>query len=129
LAVGVVDDDDQLPGLDVLDGLLDGIEHVRTLLVLAHRDIIRSTYLAMRSTSRLTASPSAARPSVVISSVCGTTATSNRGPSSAATVRLTPSTATDPFSTRYRARSPGASIAMSADEPLRLRSTTLPMPS
>ena len=48
------------------------------------------------SVSMFTACPGRGRPSVVTASVCGITMTSNARSSSAATVRLTPSTATEP---------------------------------
>src|SRR5207249_2354388 len=99
LAVGVVDHDDDPARGDVLDGVVDGVEHGP--VDIGHRCATkRSTYFASTSTSTFTGSPRSARPSVVTSSVCGTSATVKRVPSSAATVRLTPSTATDPFSTR-----------------------------
>ena len=68
LAVGVVDDQDDLAGPDVVDGLLDRREHRRlssaSLLVgsstLGHAvapSSSRSTYFAITSTSRFTGSP------------------------------------------------------------------------
>src|SRR4051794_28854106 len=59
------------------------------------------------STSTFTGSPTAATPSVVAASVCGINAIWISGPSSAATVRLTPSIATDPFWTTSSSSSPG----------------------
>jgi hypothetical protein len=59
-----------------------------------------STYLAMTSTSRLTRSPGRLAPSVVTSAVWGMIATVKPSSSGSTTVRLTPSTVTDPFSTR-----------------------------
>ena len=69
---------------------------------------IRSTYLAITSTSRFTTSPGCRVPSVVRFSVSGIRQTSNHpsavpGGVSAETVRLIPSTAIEPFSTTYRA--------------------------
>ena len=62
-----------LPGADVLDCLFDSGERG---LGDSHRPMVsRSTYLARTSTSRLTASPGFAAPSVVAASVCGTSAT------------------------------------------------------
>ena len=61
-----------------------------------------STYLAIMSASRLTASPGCLWPSVVRSSVSGIRLTSSQaaaGAGGAETVRLMPSTATEPFST------------------------------
>ncbi len=59
-----------------------------------------STYFASTSASRLTSSPGARFPSVVTSSVCGTSATSNALSSRAVMVSATPSTVTEPFSTQ-----------------------------
>ena len=66
----------------------------------------RSTYLAIMSTSRLTVSPGCLRPRVVRASVSGIRLTSIQSGlpceltlPSADTVRLTPSTAIEPFST------------------------------
>ncbi len=96
LAVLGVADDDHPAGADVLQRLLDG----RECRVVAHvRATSFSTYLAIRSTSRLTARPGAARPSVVRSSVSGMSDTAKPRWSTSVTVRLTPSTAIEPFST------------------------------
>src|SRR5690606_37589372 len=59
----------------------------------------RSTYLARVSTSMLTFVPTVANPRVVACSVVGIRLTVNEESVQAATVRLTPSTAMDPFST------------------------------
>src|SRR3954447_3076787 len=59
------------------------------------------------STSMFTGSPGAAAPSVVAASVCGIRATWISGPSSAATVRLTPSTVIEPLWTTYASSSSG----------------------
>src|SRR5581483_475799 len=61
---------------------------------------MRSTYLTIMSASTLTAAPGPLRPSVVSFSVCGMSATSKRRPRMPNTVRLTPSIAAEPFSTR-----------------------------
>ena len=58
-----------------------------------------STYLATTSTSRLTALPGAAAPSVVRSSVSGISETENQSSPTATTVSETPLTAIEPFST------------------------------
>src|SRR5439155_3975635 len=100
LAIGVVDHDDDPSRRDVHDGVVDRVEHGAVDLRLGHRVTSRSTYFASTSTSRFTGSPGSTRPSVVTSSVCGIRATVKRWSSTAATVRLTPSTATEPFSTR-----------------------------
>ena len=65
-----------------------------------HRAASLSTYFATTSTSRFTSSPSATPPSVVTSRVCGMSATVNELSPRPAIVRLTPSTAMEPFSTQ-----------------------------
>ena len=67
-----------------------------------------SAYLAMTSTSRFTGSPTVRAPSVVTDIVCGMSATENSVSSMSTTVRLTPSTVIDPFSTMYRASPSGS---------------------
>ena len=57
----------------------------------------RSTYRASRSISRLTRTPAASAPRVVTSSVCGMRFTENFAPSTSFTVRLTPSSVTEPL--------------------------------
>ena len=94
LAVLGVADDDHVAGADVLDRLLDAAEWGASSCLRSF-----STYLASTSTSRLTVLPGAAAPSVVRSSVSGMSETSNASPSTAETVRDTPSTAIEPFST------------------------------
>src|SRR5437763_4697056 len=100
LAILVVDDDDHLAGRDVLQGLLDGGElrvgrgaHVRA------PGSSFSMYLAKMSTSRFRGVPGAAAPRLVRSSVSGMSDTSKPSSSTLATVRDTPSTAIEPFST------------------------------
>src|SRR5690606_10935892 len=92
LPVGIVDDDDHLAPPDGVGQLLDGGEF-------GHRvaPSMRSTYLAITSTSMLTRSPGWRVPSVVTANVCGMRATSKPESVTPATVRLTPSTATEPF--------------------------------
>src|SRR5205814_10031559 len=90
----VVVDDDQDPSLpDLLDRLVDGRE-------LGHRApfsaIDRTRYFPITSASMFTVRPGARSPSVVTASVCGISITSKLRSPSAATVRLTPSMATDP---------------------------------
>ena len=92
LAVLVVADDDHLAGADLFQGLFDGRERP------THRASF-STYLASTSTSRLTGRPGSAVPSVVRSSVSGMRDTANDSSSTADTVKETPSTAIEPFST------------------------------
>src|SRR5439155_9418576 len=94
LAVLGVADDDHLAVADVLDRFLDRAERAG-----AHRATSFSTYFANTSTSRFTTRPGAASPSVVRSSVSGMSDTVKPSPSTSATVRETPSTAIEPFST------------------------------
>src|SRR5262249_42345385 len=99
LPVGVVDDDHQLAAPDGGDRVLDRAERHRQI---PSREIgvsNRSTYLARRSTSMLTGASASLCPSVVTASVWGITATSTAASPTAATVRLIPSPAIDPFST------------------------------
>src|SRR5207249_3909536 len=96
LAVGVVDDHHHLPGGDGRDRLRDAREPAHPVLPALKGPRSRSTYLASTSTSIWTSSPGARAPSVVTASVCGTSATENQSGPAAATVRLTPSTATEP---------------------------------
>ena len=76
-------------------GELDAVERCEP-----HLAVSRSTYLARTSTSRFTSSPGASEPSVVASSVCRTSATSNASSVTAAIVSETPSTVIEPFSTQ-----------------------------
>ena len=104
LAVLVVDDDHDLAPADGGDGVLDLGEAASGVLrawpaVPVFQASRRSTYLAMTSTSRLTRSPGPLRPSVVTSAVWGMTATVKPSSSTSTTVRLTPSTVIEPFST------------------------------
>ena len=75
-------------------------ERCRDLRSAVSRRSRRSTYLASTSTSRLTSRPGASAPSVVASSVCGTSATANESSASSAIVSETPSTVIEPFSTQ-----------------------------
>src|SRR6185437_6697646 len=110
LPVLVVHDQHRAARRDVLDRAVDVVEQLIHLSPSAMS--IRSTYLAITSTSRFTTSPGCRVPSVVRFSVSGIRQTSNHpsavlsfGPGgvSAETVRLIPSTAMEPFSTTYRA--------------------------
>jgi hypothetical protein len=91
LAVLGVADDDHASGADVLERLLDRAEGAHACSF--------SRYLASTSTSKFTVRPGAADPNVVRSKVSGISETSNATASTALTVRDTPSTAIDPFST------------------------------
>src|SRR6202011_173784 len=99
LTVGVVDDDDELPAADGGDRVLDLRERHDYLRSAAgpKGSSSRSTYLATTSVSRVTPSPGWRVPGVVTASVCGINATSKLSSSTAVTVRLIPSTVTDPF--------------------------------
>src|SRR5262249_39097149 len=97
LAVLVVHDEQDAPLADLLDALLDGREPGHVVPLSASE---RTRYLPITSASMFVACPSASRPSVVTASVCGINMTSKLRSPSAATVRLTPSTATDPWGIR-----------------------------
>src|SRR5213592_3269107 len=74
LAIGIIDDDDEASGADLLDRLFDrrerrlrrGRRHAEDRIRPAMR---RSTYFASTSTSRFSSSPTAIVPSVVSESV------------------------------------------------------------
>src|SRR2546429_909457 len=86
--------DAQAPALpDLLERLLDGREAAHHAPFTASD---RCTYLPITSVSMLTACPAASRPRVGPASVCGISITSKAASSRAATLRLTPSTATEP---------------------------------
>src|SRR2546422_10651247 len=67
-----------------------------------HLAVSRSTYLASTSTSRFTSAPGSSDPSVVVSSVCRTRATSKASSRRPLIVSETPSTGIDPLSTQER---------------------------
>src|SRR4029077_2607723 len=89
---------------------------------------LRWTYLPITSISTLTRSPGTRRERVVIVSVWGISATSKRSAARAETVRLTPSTVTDPFSTRNGASSGGTENASTRCSVRSRRSTTRAVP-
>src|SRR5262249_35229312 len=96
----------------------------------------RSTYFARTSTSRLTGSPTVVPPSVVSASVVGISPTSNQPGPTAVTVRLPPSTATEPFSATSRASSAGSPNRTCShgcwppgSEPPPCRARSMPVPS
>src|SRR4030095_5438186 len=132
LAVLVVHHDENPPRANFLHRLFNPRELALTLD--GHRDSsltlnALSTYLPITSISRFPRRPGFRRPRVVHSSVCGMTMTSKAPLSSEATVRLTPSTATDPLgmrsgasaaschSTLMRAVSPSVSTAAPRTRP------------
>src|SRR6185436_5613820 len=91
-AVFVVHDDDELSILNV-----DQCFFNRCKFHAVSRCSMRSTYLAITSYSIFTVSPDLACRKFVFSNVCGMIATSTTEERSAATVRLTPSMAIEPF--------------------------------
>src|SRR5206468_3248027 len=100
LAILVVQDHDHAARAEIDQGLLHGREPGLVPLV-AHRRLARiklSRYRAIRSTSTLTPSPGLRPPSFVRASVSGIRATSKVRAPTAATVKETPWSATEPFS-------------------------------
>src|SRR5207237_3877235 len=126
-AVLVVDDDEDPTLPDLLDRLFDRREAAHHAPLTASD---RCTYLPITSVSMLTACPAASRPSVVTASVCGISITSKAASSTDATVRLTPSTATEPWGTSNGA-SPRSrrAILTGAVDSTRLTASTAPVPS
>src|SRR5947207_460762 len=114
LAILVVDDDEDPPLADFLDGLVDGGERGHDAPLNASD---RCRYLPITSISTFTTEPSASTPIVAPASLCGITITSKVVISSAATVRLTPSTATEPcaISSGASSRSPSANRTLAVD--------------
>src|SRR6266446_6069597 len=142
LAVLVVDHDEHATGADLLDAFLD-----RDELGLAHRVpslasgpftgaggsrncSIRCTYLPIISISRFTRLPRVSPPRVVAARVCGMIMISKSRSLSRATVRLTPSTATEPCGiSRGASASPGHSIVSRAVSASRVSAATVPTES
>src|SRR5439155_24833263 len=87
------------------------------------------TYFAIRSVSRLTVAPNCLKPSVVLASVWGMSATLKRSAATSTTVKLTPSTATEPFDTICAANSGGQVNQTVSQSPDRRRSAIRPIPS
>src|SRR5438874_2694873 len=81
------------------------------------------------STSRFTTAPSPRSPRFVRRSVSGINDTEKPCSPTEETVRLTPSTATEPFSTMYRARPGPASISSTRANPSARAPSTVPVPS
>src|SRR5262249_9928292 len=133
LAILVVHDDEDPPRADLLHCLLDLRElpppldrHDDSSRTLSDR----STYFPITSISRFTRRPGLKPLSVVRSSVCGMTMTSKARSSSAATVRLTPSTATEPLGMSKGARAGSChSKRMRAVSPSVSETVTSPTPS
>src|SRR5262245_18032237 len=128
LSVFVVHDEQETPLPDLLDPLLDGRK--RGHVVVPLRASERTRYLPITSTSMFVALPGSSRPSVVTASVCGINITSKLRSPSAATVRLTPSTATDPWGISSGSSSRlGSVIRTRAVDSTRVTASTVPTPS
>src|SRR5438128_6910807 len=127
LAVLVVDDHEDASRADLLDGRLDA-RKPRHVAPLSASD--RTRYLPIRSASTFVACPGLSRPSVVAASVYGISMTSKLMSPSAATVRLTPSTATDPWGISSGSSSRlGSAIRTRVVDSTRVTSSTVPTPS
>src|SRR5450830_1062866 len=107
LSIRGVDNHHEAPAANLVDHLLDRSESDARALarrVRRHSSSLpgnsRSTYLAITSASRLTASPGFVFPSVVTSSVCGMRAAATASSVSSAMVSDTPAIASEPFSTQ-----------------------------
>src|SRR5437867_3388929 len=112
---------------DLLDGRLDA-RKPRHVAPLSASD--RTRYLPIRSASTFVACPALSRPSVVAASVYGISMTSKLMSPSAATVRLTPSTATDPWGISSGSSSRlGSAIRTRVVDSTRVTSSTVPTPS
>ena len=83
----------------------------------------------MTSTSRFTGAPTSARPRVVRSSVVGISETSNQSGPRPDTVRETPSTVIEPFSTTYRDNAAGRETRTTVQCSDGVRDTMAPVPS
>src|SRR3989441_2484558 len=127
LAVLVVNDHEDAPLADLLDRLLDG-RKPRHVAPLSASD--RTRYLPITSASTFVACPDLSRPRVVAPSVYGISITSKLMSPSPATVRLTPSTATDPWGISSGSSSRrGSPIRTRVVDSTRVTSSTVPTPS
>src|SRR2546426_331172 len=127
LAVLVVNDHEDAPLADLLDRLLDG-RKPRHVAPLSASD--RTRYLPITSASTFVACPGLSRPRVVAPSVYGISITSKLMSPSPATVRLTPSTATDPWGISSGSSSRrGSPIRTRVVDSTRVTSSTVPTPS
>src|SRR5437899_2249533 len=127
LAIFVVHDEEDAPLTDLLDALLDGRKRGHVVPLSASE---RTRYLPIASASMFVARPGTSRPSVVTASVCGISITSKVPSPSAATVRLTPSMATDPWGIRSGSSSRlGSVIRTRAVDSTRVTASTVPTPS
>src|SRR2546428_9046 len=117
----------EILGADLLDGRLDG-RKPRHVAPLSASD--RTRYFPIRSASTFVACPGLSRPSVVAASVYGISMTSKLMSPSAATVRLTPSTATDPWPISSGSSSRlGSAMRTRVVDSTRVTSSTVPTPS
>src|SRR2546426_2048676 len=127
LAVLVVHDEKNASLSDLLDALLDGRKRCHVVPLNASE---RTRYLPITSASMFVACPGLSRPSVVTASVCGISITSKLSSANPATVRLTPSTATDPWGISNGSSSrPGSVIRTRAVDSTRVTASTVPTPS
>src|SRR5262249_37921263 len=100
LAIFVVDHDHELTAGDRGNGVFDGSErHGDHDSFASWCSTAWATYFASTSTSRLTGAPTGLTPSVVTAWVCGMSAIVKCSGVVSTTVRLTPSTVIEPFST------------------------------
>src|SRR5207245_2166446 len=136
LAIGVIAYDHHLAQADLVDRALDRGERCgdprrahRTASPASRASSRRSRCLASTSTSRFTAAPSARPPRLVRRSVSGISDTEKPCSPTALTVRLTPSTATEPFSTIYRASPASVSMSSTRAQPSTRAPVTVPVPS
>src|SRR5688572_25565134 len=140
LAILIVDDDDHPAGAD----LLDGVVYRRKRTVLAgpfgnsnsrvfrgHRNncAARATYFPTTSHSRFTGEPACSPLRFVCPHVNGMIMTSKSSGPRAATVRLTPSRATDPLGTKNGASSGGNATFSQRASPSTRTSRMVPIPS
>src|SRR5437899_1663149 len=127
LAIFVVHDEEDAPLTDLLDALLDGRKPGHVVPLSASE---RTRYLPITSASMFVACPGLSRPSVVTASVCGISMTSKVRSPSAATVRLTPSTATERWGISRGSSSRLGSVTRTrAVASTRVTSSTVPTPS
>src|SRR5690606_29783078 len=118
LPILVVHEDHHPARADLRDGPLDLLEGVHRPCSLAWGRRSRSTYLPITSPSRFTAAPCAFSPSVVDASVSGMSITENRPSCRRFTVKETPSTATEHFSTSQRSSNGGTRNPTTTKSPL-----------
>src|SRR6185436_19996353 len=121
LSIFIVDNDDHFAGANGLERLVDGREDALAprafrefQCCLLHKvlcPINRATYFPITSVSMLTAAPARFADNVVCSHVNGTICTRTCEPSSAAIVKLIPSSAIEPLWINNGANSAGTSTS------------------